>query len=185
MKRSHNAFLSVIVFLTLLLCGVIIWILLFRQSAVPQFNIPEDGKDGQSATVEQIYEAVTQYFTKNPPEKGQDGTPVSREQIALVVAEYLQAHPPAPGKDGETIVGADGNDGSSCTTTQVEGGAVITCTDGSSSFISNGTNGVDGRTPFIRCNTNKNRWEIRYSEEDLWVAIKDQNNNSAKCSTVL
>lgn len=43
------------------------------------------------------------------------------------------------------VPGASGQNGSSCTTYPVEGGAVISCTDGTETFVGNGTNGQDGQ----------------------------------------
>lgn len=54
----------------------------------------------------------------------------------------------ADGEDGSN--GESGQDGESCTVEQAEGGAVITCSDGTTAFVSNGVdgshgeNGVDG-----------------------------------------
>jgi hypothetical protein len=57
----------------------------------------------------------------------------------------------ANGLDGQDGVaglnGADGQDGQDaepCTTTQTELGATLACPDGSSAYVVNGTNGVDG-----------------------------------------
>jgi len=41
--------------------------------------------------------------------------------------------------------GSDGKDGSSCSVAQASNGAVITCQDGTSTLILNGTNGADGQ----------------------------------------
>lgn len=43
-----------------------------------------------------------------------------------------------------TVQGAPGINGSSCTTHQMENGAIISCTDGTSSVIYNGVNGLNG-----------------------------------------
>lgn len=45
-----------------------------------------------------------------------------------------------------TVQGAAGTNGSSCTTHQMEGGAIISCTDGTSSIVYNGVNGLTGAT---------------------------------------
>lgn len=54
----------------------------------------------------------------------------------------------ANGKDGingtDGIDGQNGKDGTSCTTETVIGGAIIKCSDGTSSIIVNGVNGKDG-----------------------------------------
>jgi len=43
----------------------------------------------------------------------------------------------------------DGKDGSSCSVETVQGGAVISCTDGSGSLITSGVDGLDGGDAFI------------------------------------
>ena len=55
------------------------------------------------------------------------------------------------GSPGQSITGTSGSNGSSCSTSTVSandaapnGGALISCTDGSSSLLLNGTNGSDG-----------------------------------------
>lgn len=51
------------------------------------------------------------------------------------------------GPKGETgAPGQDGRDGQSCTVTQVANGALISCPDGTSTAILNGTPGADGQT---------------------------------------
>lgn len=185
MKKSHRIFitgLSVVTFITSL---IIIWILLFHQTAVPKLSTII--QKGDPPTQEQIQDAVDNYFKHNPvrqPQDGKDAPPVSDNQIDRSVVAFLITHPPAQGKTGNVgtigATGGKGEKGDSCTTTQTETGAVITCEDGSSSFISSGT---DGRTPILRCNTEKNRWEIRYSEEDNWAVIKDQEGNSVRCTS--
>lgn len=59
-----------------------------------------------------------------------------------------QGIPGQSGKDGTDgsngADGKDGKDGSSCTATQTSNGAIISCTDGTSVVILNGTDGEDG-----------------------------------------
>lgn len=66
------------------------------------------------------------------------------------------------GKNGKD--GVDGKDG----TNGVDG------KDGK-----DGTNGQDGLTPTLRCNTTKNRWEVKYSDTDTWKIL---NNQPVKCT---
>lgn len=42
-----------------------------------------------------------------------------------------------------------------------------------------GNDGVDGKTPIIRCNTIKNRWEYKYDEDEIWQPL---NNQIVKCT---
>lgn len=42
-----------------------------------------------------------------------------------------------------------------------------------------GINGNDGLTPFIRCNKDDNRWEIRYNDYDNWSLL---NNEEVACT---
>ena len=43
----------------------------------------------------------------------------------------------------------------------------------------NGQDGNDGLTPFIRCNKDDNRWEIRYNDYDNWSLL---NNEEVACT---
>ncbi len=81
--------------------------------------------------------------------------------------------------------GINGLNGSSCSATQLETGAAIICSDGTSAVITNGqdgTDGRDGRTPQLRCNENKNRWEVRYSDEEQYTVL---NNKSTPCKATI
>jgi hypothetical protein len=42
----------------------------------------------------------------------------------------------------------------------------------------NGNDGKDGVTPIIRCNQSLNRWEVRYSLDDVWETM---NGEIVKC----
>lgn len=180
MKRYSNLLLASLMVITVALCGVILWILLFKQTAIPEFAI--NGKDGKDATVDysKIEDYVRGYVDTLP--KPKDGRSATDEQIARAVALYLIAHPPAKGEKGDTVIGASG---SSCSTQQTETGALIVCEDGTSAIINNGTNGVDGRTPKIQCNTQKNRWEVGYVGDDSWLILRDKNDKPIKCMSTL
>ena len=39
----------------------------------------------------------------------------------------------------------------------------------------------DGLTPIIRCNVSRNRWEVRYTEYDIWNTIKNEYNKQVPC----
>jgi hypothetical protein len=48
-----------------------------------------------------------------------------------------------------TVQGAAGTNGSSCSTHQMENGAIVSCTDGTSSVIYNGVNGLNGSSGIL------------------------------------
>jgi hypothetical protein len=152
-----------------LLSVIIIGILLFKQDIVPEFSV---GPKGEDAIVD--YGKINSYIDNQvngqpKPQNGKDGT-VDYSMVNAYIDQKIGAIQPR--------AGADGKDASPCTTTQIETGAVITCPDGSSSIISNGQNGADGKTPQLRCNTTKNRWEIRYSDDENWGLL---DNKSTPC----
>lgn len=182
MRKLHRIFITGISIVTFLASLLIIWILLFHQQSVPKLSTIIQR---ETISEEQIKEAVKEYLRENPPEPGKDGNdgsdapPVFDYQIDRSVGAYLLLHPPEKGAKGDTVVG---DKGTSCSTSQVEGGALISCEDGTSSFIANGRDGGDGRTPYIQCNTKRNRWEIRYSPDENWVVLADQEGNSVTCT---
>lgn len=87
-------------------------------------------------------------------------------------AERL-AQPPKDGKDGEK--GEKGDKGDSVT------GATGSKGDkGDKGDVGDtGATGSNGLTPEIRCNTTKNRWEVRYSPELGWEVV---NGTPTKCT---
>lgn len=84
------------------------------------------------------------------------------------IAEYYAA--PKDGKDGKD--GANGKDGVS-----IKGDKGDTVVN--NIYGKDGEDGHDGLTPEIRCNTVKNRWEIRYVGDVIW---KIMDNNIAPCT---
>ncbi len=46
----------------------------------------------------------------------------------------------------------------------------------------NGQDGKDGATPEFRCNESRNMWQVRYSEDDVWQQVNDENGEPAKCN---
>ena len=97
-----------------------------------------------------------------------------------------------PGKDGvdgaNGVNGSNGKDGAS-----IKGDAGLSAydiavkngfegTEEEWQLSLKGENGNDGLTPILRCNTNRNRWEQRYSEDDMWKILKDENNNPVPCT---
>lgn len=78
------------------------------------------------------------------------------------------------GKDGYTPVkGVDYFDGknsiSTYTTETVVKEVAINGKDGV-----DGKNGNDGLTPELRCNIEKNRWEVRYSQESIYEVLNGE-----------
>lgn len=145
MRRSNQIILTSLIILTLILCGIILVILLFKQSAVPQFTVGPSGLNGKDGVVN--YSAIDNYIDgkiDNIP-KAVDGknAVVDYDSIMKYIDQKF-ASIPAPKN------GFNGLDGSSCSTTQLDNGATITCTDGTSSIITNGTNGEDGKTLQLR-----------------------------------
>jgi len=119
-------------------------------SKLENIPVPKDGKD---ATPEQIEQAVANYLVRNPVENGQngkDGKSATDQQVQQAVGNYMASNPIKNGVDGTN--GKDGQDGSS---------------------------GADGKTPQIQCDTIKNRWEVRYSDDENWQLLNGQ---SVKCT---
>lgn len=105
------------------------WVLLFLALAgmVYILSIKINTLDRYIAEVDDV--------TRLEPKNGKDGyTPIKN-------VDYFDGQDGRNGRDG---VGRDGKDGSSCTTTQVPNGAMISCTDGTTSFVANGRDGKDG-----------------------------------------
>lgn len=86
----------------------------------------------------------------------------------------------APGQDGrDGIDGRDGSNGSSCSIATIEkgnvavpsGGALITCPDGTSSIITNGTDGVPGTiiTPVQFCKNFRALYPSAFPESGLCI----------------
>lgn len=89
---------------------------------------------------------------------GKNATPL---QIENAVNEYMSVNPP---KDG--VSGKDATD------EQV---------DESVKEHLEASPPKQGRTPIIQCNEKKNRWEVRYSLDDVWQLLGGQ---SVKCTVV-
>lgn len=86
-------------------------------------------------------------------------------QDYIVEPEVMHGQHGKDGKDGKDgVPGKDGKDG----------------IDGKNGR--DGKDGVDGKDapiPIIRCNSDLNRWEVRYSEEDVWEIM---NGEVVKCT---
>jgi len=120
------------------------------------------------------------------------------QSIDARVAEKIKAlniTQPKDGKDSvstvekttETVIketavkgdqGVKGNTGDSAYDIAVKNGYEGTIKDWLISL--KGNSGLDGLTPIIRCNTTKNRWEVRYTITDSWKAL---NNEVVKCTS--
>lgn len=178
MKRSHNIILGGMTIVTGILCIIILGILLFKPDAVPQFAAGPSGSNGKDAIVDydKIYRYINdQLENQSIPQNGKDAI-IDYNIINSYIDQKILSLP-------KSINGVDGQNGSSCSVTQVEVGAVITCTDGSSAAIMNGQNGQvgpSGLTPDIRCNEKKNRWEIRYNLNDNYSIMGEK---PVKCTT--
>lgn len=79
----------------------------------------------------------------------------------------------ADGKDGTD--GINGTDGKDSLSTHTE----TTVIKELSIPGKDGEDGSDGMTPEIRCNTDKNRWEIRYSSFESWGLL---NGTAVRCT---
>jgi hypothetical protein len=70
--------------------------------AVAAIEPPQNGKDADQVTPEQIAEAVRAHMEANPPRDGEPGEGVDLEAIEQMVARSVAALPPAePGKDAD------------------------------------------------------------------------------------
>lgn len=105
---------------------------------------PVNGIDGQDATEEQVKKAVEDYFKKYPVKNGKDG------YTPVKGVDYV---------DGQSIKGDDGY-------TPVKN---LDYFDGQ-----NGSDGVNGLTPQIRCNTTRNIWQVRYSSNESWQPLNGE-----------
>ncbi len=91
---------------------------------------------------------------------------------------------PIPGPKGDTVVGKDGrngNDGKSGESAYeiaVRHGFAGTEVQWLASLVVVGATGESGATPILRCNENKNRWEVKYGADASWQIL---NGKVTKC----
>lgn len=86
---------------------------------------------------------------------------------------------PVKGKD--YFDGTDGKDSVSTHTTVIKE-VPINGVDGKDGYTPvKGVDYDDGKTPLIRCNTSKNRWEFKYDTLPTWGVIRDENGQPTKC----
>lgn len=92
-----------------------------------------------------------------------DGKDATDEQIGEAVQKWFQANPIKNGVDGSNGVdGRNGADAAPVTTEQI---------DASVKKYMEETPTLNGLTPILRCNEEKNRWELRYSQDDTWQLL--------------
>lgn len=98
----------------------------------------------------------------------QDGKDVSVEQVRQAVSDYLVQNPPKSGKNGQNASDQQVKE-------SVEDyfkANPIQPKDGKRG--EKGDAGAEGKTPQINCNTEKNRWEVRYGENEVWQLLNGQ-----------
>lgn len=87
-----------------------------------------------------------------------------------------------PKKGVDYFDGKNGSDGNNATDEQIQN-AVNTFMQShplpSGADGKEGSDGTNGFTPTIRCNTFRNRWEVKYSDTGAWKLL---NNESVKCT---
>ncbi len=179
MKRWHQLALWIMMGITMILSAIILFFVVFNQKVIPDLKNGINGKDAvvDYAQLEKyIDDSLTNKFQQLPPPvNGHDAAPVNYDLINA----YIEAKVAALPKPTNGVNGANGTNGTSCTVAQTELGAVITCQDGTSAVI---TNGQDGKSPIIRCNTNKNRLEMQYAGDTNWAVVRDQTGTgTVKC----
>ncbi|HEY9415702.1 MAG TPA: hypothetical protein VIQ30_13145 [Pseudonocardia sp.] len=72
--------------------------------AVSAYFTAHPVEDGEDASPAMIAAAVGNYLAEHPPEQGEPGPPPDAQQVASAVESYLIEHPPPagpPGEDGE------------------------------------------------------------------------------------
>lgn len=144
------------------------------QEAIGHYLSGMKQPEGKDATVD--YDHIKEYVNLQVAQtKPKDGTNATQEQIATALAQYMISNPPKDGQDGVSI---KGDKGDSCTTVQNENGAIIACEDGTSAVIRNGTDAYIE----LRCNENKNRWEVKYNPEDSFSVL---NGKATQCKAGL
>jgi hypothetical protein len=79
-------------------------------AAVSAYFTAHPVQDGENASPAAIAAAVGNYLSENPPEQGDPGPPPDGQQVASAVEAYLTANPPPAGPPG-----ADGEDGADAT----------------------------------------------------------------------
>lgn len=123
---------------------------------------------------EAIHDSVRSEVAAINIPKPKDGKDASLDDIRSMVREYLTANPP---KDG-----TNGLNGKAATYDQVKQAVGEYMRDNPVKDGINGISGMDGlngKTPQLRCNIEKNRWEIRFDEAEKWQLL---NGEKIKCT---
>lgn len=106
---------------------------------------------------------------------------VDEARLVLAVAEYCKSNNDCRGQNGQSIIGLTGSQG-------LQGPQGLPGIQGEQGVKgengNNGLNGTDGRTPTFRCNQNKNQWQVRYSEDENWSAVINENGNPSRCQAL-
>lgn len=95
-----------------------------------------------------------------------DGKDATSKQVSESVRQWFQANPVNDGVDGrDGIDGIDGNNGKDApiiTNEQIDASV--------KRYLEENPPQI-GLTPIIRCNDAKNRWEVKYNQEDSWQLL--------------
>lgn len=148
-----NRLVWAMVVILLATSGITIYLLLEQKAAL--------GKTIESAVQQHLNNAMPK--DGYTPIKGKDyfdGVSVTPSQIQQSVDRWLADNPPKDGKDGSN--GSDGKDGKSVTDEQIESSVEKYMKDNPPQL---------SLTPIIRCNEEKNRWEVKYGQEDTWQLL--------------
>jgi molybdopterin-binding protein len=87
--------------------------------------------------------------------------------------KYIDYFDGVNGRDGiDGIDGLDGNDGLDAYHIWLNNGNIGSVDDYLASL--KGIDGQNGLTPLIRCNSVKNRWEVRYNDFDRWNLLNGE-----------
>lgn len=123
----------------------------------------------QSSSKDILHSEVIEEVARNKPQNGQKGD----SGLSITGPRGLQGYPGPKGDMGEQgvqglqgISGPQGPQG-------IQGPAGPQGEQGPQ-----GSAGQDGKTPELRCNEDKNRWEVRYAPEENWQVL---NNDETPC----
>jgi hypothetical protein len=143
------------------------WILLILIIIIGGVRIYLDIRDQDTLrqnTKSYIEEVVSKHINSIQPQNGINGT---NGYTPIKGIDYFDG---VNGKDGTNgINGVDGTNGKSAYEIAVSYGFVGTEQEWLDSLKP-----ADGLTPELKCNTTKNRWEIRYHPEDSWKLLNGQ-----------
>jgi hypothetical protein len=107
-----------------------------------------------------------------------DGKDANLEQIRTAISEYMASNQPKDGRDG--VDGRNGQSGQNATYEQVKQAVDEYFQANPLKNGIDGADGNDGKTPQLRCNVEKNRWEVRFNLLDTWQLL---NGEKVECTT--